>query len=299
VAERVKALKSAFVSVVGRPSAGKSTLTNALCGHKLAIVSPVPQTTRNRIRGIVTTPVGQLVLLDTPGYHLSERRMNRRMRQVALDALAESDIVLYVVDTTRPPGEEESALAERVAAAGRPTVVALNKMDIGARGAEAARSFLSARMERAPVMPVSALTGEGAAALLEALFERAPVGDIHYDAEMYTDQDPAFRIAEILREKAIHATTQEVPHCLYVDVADLEQRQEPTPHLWVRAFLVVERESQKGILVGRGGERIREIVAAAARECSEVFPQPVRMDVRVRARPKWRTSENVLKGLVY
>ena len=132
-----------------------------------------------------------------------------------------------------------------------------------------------------------------------AVFQAAPAGDVHYDSEMYTDQTPEFRIAEILREKAIHAVTQEVPHAMYVEIADLEMRQEPYPHLWARAFLVVEREGQKGILVGHGGERIRAIVADATRECCEVFPYPVRLDVRVRTRPKWRSSENTLKGLVY
>lgn len=294
-------MKSGFVSVVGRPSAGKSSLVNALCGHKVSIVSPVPQTTRNKIRGIVTRASGQLVFLDTPGYHLSERRMNLKMQEVALGSFEEADAVLYVVDPTRgEPGEEERAIAARVALAGLPTIVALSKADLlrGAREAGVARGFLHETLPDVPLMPVSSVTGDGLEPLLEALYHLAPEGEPFYDSEYYTDQQPEFRVAEILREKAIAVTSQEVPHCLYVEIADLEMRQEPYEHLWVRAFLVVERESQKGILVGKGGERIRDIRVAAESECSAIFPYAVKMDVRVKARPKWRTKEELLGRLV-
>lgn len=295
-------MKSGFVSVVGRPSAGKSSLVNAVCGHKVSIVSPVPQTTRNKIRGIVTRASGQLVFLDTPGYHISERRMNRRMQEVALGALEEADAVLYVVDPTREAGEEERAIAACVASTGLPTFVALSKADLmrGSReaGGEATRAFLREALPDAPLFAVSSVSGDGLEPLLEALFQSAPEGQPFYDADYYTDQQPEFRVAEILREKAIAVTSQEVPHCLYVEIADLEMRQEPYEHLWVRAFLVVERDSQKGILVGKGGERIRDIRTAAEAECSAVFPYAVKMDVRVKARPKWRTSEDLLGRLV-
>lgn len=291
-------MKSAFISVVGRPSSGKSTLTNLLAGHKLSIVSPVPQTTRNRIRGIVTTARGQLVLLDTPGYHLSERRMNLKMRDVAIQALEESDLVLYVLDTTRDPGEEEAAIADKVAQCSVPVVAALNKID-ACKDLGPSRAFVATRLPGATVVEISALQGDGRETLLDTLYNLAPEGDLHYDDEMYTDQSPEFRISEILREKAINAASAEVPHCLYVEIADLEMREEPYRHLWVRGFLVVEREGQKGILVGRGGDKIRAILADATRECLEVFPYPVKLDVRVRVRPKWRNSEDTLKGLVY
>ena len=296
-------MKSGFVSVVGRPSAGKSTLVNALCGHKVSIVSPVPQTTRNRIRGIVTLPEGQLVFLDTPGYHLSERKMNLRMQGLAVKSLEETDLVLYVVDPTREPGAEESAIAGLVAAAERPVVVAVNKADLIDRSEDSrlrqVRLFISDALPRAQIHEVSARSGAGLDGLLNKLVELAPVGEPFYDAEYYTDQTPEFRVAEILREHAINATRQEVPHSLYVEIADLEMREEPYTHLWARAFLVVERDSQKGILVGKGGERIRAIVEAAADECSRIFPYPVKLDVRVKTRPKWRSSESVLEGLLY
>ena len=294
--------RSGFVAVLGRPSAGKSTLVNALCGHKVSIVSPVPQTTRNRIRGIVTREAGQLVFLDTPGYHLSERRMNRKMQGVAIGALEDADLLLYVVDASRAPGEEERAIAARIAEAALPRIVALNKTDLlrGERGVEEApaRGFLREVLPDTPVHAVSALQGHGVEELLTALFSGIPMGEPFYDAEFYTDQSPEFRIAEILREQAFAVTSQEIPHCLYVEIADLEMRDPPAEHLWARAFLVVERESQKGILVGKGGERIKGIRAAAERECNAIFPYPVKIDLRVKARPKWRSNEGLLDRLI-
>lgn len=292
--------KSGFVAVLGRPSAGKSTLVNSLCGAKVSIVSPFPQTTRNRIRGIVTREAGQLVFLDTPGYHLSERRINRKMQLVALETLEEADLVLYVVDSTRAPGEEEAAIAERIAASGIRTFVALNKSDLKRSDPSAAeaRQLVLRSLEAPAIYEVSALTGAGTEELLAALFAAAPAGEPFYDADYYTDQPPEFRIAEIIREKAIAATSQEIPHCLYVEIADLEMRSEPWEHLWARVFLVVERESQKGILVGKGGSRIKGIRVAAEEECSRIFPYPVRLDIRVKARPKWRTDDELLGKLV-
>lgn len=293
-------MKAGFVAVVGRPSAGKSSLVNALCGHKVSIVSPVPQTTRNRIRGIVTRPSGQLVFLDTPGYHLSERRMNLKLREVALGTLEEADVVLYVVDPTREPGEEERAVAARVREAGLPSLVALSKADLAGgpawAGGEAALEFLRHELEGPAVHPVSSTSGEGLEPLVQALLAMVPEGEPFYDADYYTDQPPEFRIAEILREKAIAATTAEVPHCLYVEIADIEMRGDAG--LWVRAFLVVERESQKGILVGRGGTRITGIRRAAEADCAGIFPWPVRIDVTVKTRPKWRASEELLGRLI-
>jgi GTP-binding protein Era len=292
--------KSGFVAVLGRPSAGKSTLVNTFCGGKVSIVSPIPQTTRNRIRGIVTRGSGQLVFLDTPGYHLSERRMNRKMQSVALETLEEADLVLYVVDSTRKPGEEEGAIAARIAASGIRTFVALNKIDCTRKDTPLPelRELILRTLPSAALLEVSALTGAGTEELLAALFAAAPVGEPFYDADYYTDQSPEFRVAEIVREKAIAATAQEIPHCLYVEIADLEMRSEPWEHLWARVFLVVERESQKGILVGRGGTRVKAIRVAAEQECSQIFPYPVRLDVRVKARPKWRTDESLLRRLV-
>jgi GTP-binding protein Era len=297
--------KSAFVAVVGRPSVGKSTLVNLLCGQKVAIVSAVPQTTRNAIRGIVNRVQGQLVFVDTPGRHASERKLNKKLMEVADRAVEESDLVLYVLDAARPPGAEEEALAEGLAAlAGKSLTVAVNKMD--AKGADygAALAFLKLRLPELPetrIFAISALKAEGAEPLLQGLFDLAGEGDILYPEEYYTDQDLGFRIAEIIREKAINRLRQELPHSLYVEVADTELRDvdnSPEKRLWVRAFIITERESQKGMVVGKGGEMIKAIRQAAQKDLNRILDWKVELDLRVKTSKDWRHNDKVLRKLI-
>ena len=290
-------MKAAVVAVVGRPSAGKSTLVNTLCGGKVSIVSPVPQTTRNRIRGILTREVGQIVFIDTPGVHRSARKINLAMSRLVSSALAEVDAVLYVVDGTREPGEEERLVQESLRACGRPVVLCLNKLDLRGAAWGAIAEAASAAFPGAVIHEVSAQRGEGMDSLREALFALAPEGELLYPADYYTDQTPDFRIAEIVREKAMLQTREEVPHALYVRIEDVEVRDNGAT-LWARGFICVERESQKGIVVGREGERIRSIVRDAERELSELFPQTVRLDIRVKVDRDWRKRDPLLKRLI-
>ena len=291
------------MAVVGRPSAGKSTLVNALCGEKVAIVSPVPQTTRNAIRGIVNRAEGQLVFVDTPGQHLSERKLNRKLAGVAGRVQAEADLVLYVLDAARLPGAEEEAVAARLRGGESRTVAAINKIDkIDGNTADrdAAEKFLREKLpglEQNRCFPVSALRNEGTEPLLECLFALAGTGDPFYPEEYYTDQDPAFRIAEIIREKAINHLRQELPHSLYVEVADTEIR-ENGAKLWVRAFIVTERESQKGMIVGKGGRMIKVIREEALADLKRIFDWKIELDLRVKASRDWRRSDAVLRRLI-
>ncbi|MDR0451652.1 MAG: GTPase Era [Treponema sp.] len=292
--------KAAFVAVVGRPSAGKSTLVNALCGEKVAIVSPVPQTTRNAIRGIVNRKEGQLVFVDTPGQHLSERKFNRKLADVAGRAQAEADLVLYVLDSTRPPGAEEEAVAARLRGDEGRILAAINKTDSRAARREAVEEFLRAQLPglgQDRCFPVSALRNEGTEALLERLFSLVGPGDPFYPEEYYTDQDPAFRVAEIIREKAINRLRQELPHSLYVDVADAELRGNGTK-LWVRAFIVTERESQKGMIVGKGGRMIKAIREEALADLKRIFDWKIELDLRVKVSPGWRHDDAALRKLL-
>lgn len=293
--EAGSSLKAATVGLIGRPSSGKSTLLNRLCAGKVAIVSPVPQTTRNRIRGICNGAAGQLVFIDTPGFHLSERKINLHLRELCLRTLKEVDVILYLVDVTRAFGEEERALLAALRGEERRLVVALNKIDASPSVKEAAVRELAAAFREPRLFPISALTGEGVEALLAALWQLSPEGERLYPDDRYTDQDPEFRIAEIVREKAIRDMREEVPHALYVEIADLEQRGE---RLWARGFICVERDSQKGILVGKGGERIKGIVRDAEAELAELFPCDVKLDIRVKVRPKWRRDEALLNRLI-
>ncbi|HRY71961.1 MAG TPA: GTPase Era [Spirochaetia bacterium] len=289
--------KSAFVAIAGRPSAGKSTLVNALCGGKVSIVSPVPQTTRNAVRGIVNKPEGQLVLLDTPGFHLSDKRLNKMLKNVAVDAFADADIVLYLLDASREIGAEEEALAEQLKNASSRLVVAINKLD--AREAEPARSraFVEARFPAAPVFEISALTGAGLDLLLAGLYGRAPEGPAWYPEEYYTDQEPVFRIAEIIREKIMLHTREELPHAVYVHYEDSRKGEDGS--LEAEYDLVVERDSQKGILIGKGGSMIRTIREEAEAELEGIFDYKVNLRLQVRVDPDWRRDEKRLKDLIF
>lgn len=286
------------MAVVGRPSAGKSTLVNRLCGEKVAIVSPVPQTTRNAIRGILTRNEGQLVFVDTPGRHQSERKFNKKLMELGERVIADADLILYVLDVSRKAGPEEEAIVRLLAPKASGLIVALNKTD--AADAGAAREFLKKEL---PLLPqdnsieVSALTGSGCDALLSLLFRMAPPGGALYPEDCYTDQDVQFRISEIIREKAVVRLRQELPHALYVEIADAEFREDRTK-LWVRAFLIVERESQKGMVVGKGGAMIRDIRLAALKELNSIFDWEVELDLRVKTSRDWRRNDRLLKKLI-
>lgn len=290
-------MKSAFVSIIGRPSAGKSTLLNTMCGRKVAIASASPQTTRNKIRGIVSRDDGQLVFIDTPGYHSSNRKFNKHMSDLVVGSLDEVDLILYVVDVTRPPGEEEARLAALAARDPNPVVVALNKSDAGREYRTEHEHALRAELPDSPVLVVSALAGEGIRELVNALMEAAPEGELMYPTDFYTDQDPEFRASEIIREHAISQLRQELPHALYVTIADME-RSEDEERLWIRAFVAVERESQKGIVVGKKGSMIKSIRLKAQRELNDIFPYEVDLDLRVKVQRDWRKRDAVLRRLI-
>jgi len=294
---RFTQVKAAFVGLVGRPSSGKSTLINRICGQKVSIISPVPQTTRNRVRGIYSCERGQLVFVDTPGFHLSEKKINLHLKELAVRTLSEVEIVLYLIDVSRPPGDEERALIELLRNLEEKVIVGLNKIDVGEGHVELTQSELKQTLTQVPIRLISALTGQGVDELLDVIWQRAPEGERMYPDDYYTDQSPEFRIAEIIREKAILQTRQEVPHSLFVDISDMEMKDGDT-YLWVRGFIYVERETQKGIVVGKGGEKIRNIVRSAEQECNQLFPYTVKLDIRVKTRPRWRKDEGLLKKLI-
>jgi GTPase len=290
-------MKSAIIAIVGRPSSGKSTLINALCGGKVSIVSPVPQTTRNRVRGILTTEEGQIVFIDTPGFHLSEKKFNKYMTDLVSSTIAETDLALYVVDGTRAVGDEERALLQALRSYSRPIVACMNKADADSPTWAEVKRVVEAELPQVPLLEISALKGSGLDALRERLFALCPEGDQMYPPDYYTDQTPEFRVAEIVREKAMLQTREEVPHALYVRIEDLEMRDEGAT-MWARGFICVERESQKGIVVGRGGDRIRAIVQEAERELCEIFPWAVKLDMRVKVDHQWRKRDPLLKKMI-
>jgi GTP-binding protein Era len=292
-------LKAGFCAVVGRPSSGKSTLLNSVCGQKVSIVSQVPQTTRNQIRGIFNQPEsGQIVFLDTPGFHLSERKFNLEMMGNVARSLDGADVVLYLVDASRDGGAEELGLQQKLSSVRVPLVCALNKIDLGkSKTAALETQIRTALPSLNSLHTVSALTRDGLDDLLAAVFACLPEGEPFYPPDFYTDQEPHFRIAEIVREAAIQRVGDELPHALYVEVADLETRENGT-RLWIRAFLTVERESQVGIVVGQGGTKIKEIRVASQKELGKIFSQRIELDLRVKVNAKWRTKDQLIQGLL-
>ncbi len=289
--------KSAFVAIAGRPSAGKSTLVNALCGEKVSIVSPVPQTTRNAVRGIVNGERGQLVFLDTPGYHLSDKKLNLRLRGVSDEAFADADLVLYLVDATRRPGPEEEAIAAALAPCSSKLVAAVNKIDSPEADLDAALLFLAGKFPGAPAFEISALEGSGLPELLAALYDRAPEGPAWYPSEYYTDQEPVVRIAAIIREKVFLHTRDELPHAVYVSYEDSSRGGDGS--LLASYDLVVERESQKGILIGKGGSMIKRIREEAESDLAEIFDYSVKLKLSVRVDPDWKKNDKTLEKLIF
>ena len=287
-----------FAALVGRPSVGKSTLLNKMCGEKVAIVSKAPQTTRNAIRGIVNREQGQLIFIDTPGRHASQKKLNKKLMEVSSRALETSDIVLYVLDATRAAGPEEEEVASLILPLAEKTVIAVNKMDIPGADFDRAKEFISLKLGESAqkqCIAVSAGTGSGIDELLSALFAITPEGDLLYDDEYYTDQETGFRIAEIIREQAINRLFQELPHSLYVDIADMEFKE---AELWVRAFIIVERESQKGMVVGKGGEMIKAIRLGALKNLKRIFDWKIYLDLRVKTAKDWRHNDRTLNRII-
>lgn len=291
--------KCGTVAIVGRPSSGKSTLLNTICEMKVAITSRTPQTTRNAIRGIYTDKRGQLIFTDTPGFHLSDKMLNKRLQQTAIRALSESDMILYLLDAKREAGPEEEQLAALVKQTNSPVVLVVNKADIASEEEKAASAaFLSQYFPTTTPLFASAQKDEGVDEILIELFKFAPYGDLLYPEDAYTDQDVEFRIAEILREKAMNLVSEEIPHAIFSEVADLEY-DEATNTVWIRAFITVERETQKAIVVGKGGTGIAKIRAQAEPEIRQIFSgRKLRLDLRVKAQDKWRTNPIILDKIL-
>ncbi len=292
--------RTAMVAIVGRPSAGKSTFLNTACGEKVSIVSPVPQTTRNAIRGIVNGERGQLVFIDTPGYHESEKKLNLRLKAIAHERLSEADCVLYLLDATRDPGSEEALVAALVAPLAARTVIGINKIDSADAKPGMIRLFLEKALPAVPserIFEISARKDTNIDPLLIGLFAIAPEGPALYPEEFYTDQDVDFRISEVIREKAMLNTREEIPHSLYVEIADMEMKKNGK-ELWVRAFLITERESQKSMVIGKGASMIKKIRLEAVKDLNKIFSYRIQLDLQVKVNTNWRQKDPLLGRLL-
>jgi GTP-binding protein Era len=289
--------KAGKIALVGRPNAGKSTLLNRLLAEKVAIVSDKPQTTRQRIVGVLSGPEGQIVFHDTPGIHRPLHRLNRQMVRQATEAMAEADAICLIVDAAEPHGNGDQFLLEMVRQARPRKIAVLNKID------QVAKAKLLPRMARYAegavfdaIVPVSALDGDGCERLLAEIWRLLPEGDPFYDAELLTPHSERFLVAERIREKVLEATRDELPFTTAVLVERWEDNG-PERALRIAAAILVERDSHKGILVGRRGETIQKIGTAARLDLEEFLGRKVFLDLHVRHEPGWRENPHLLAEL--
>ena len=295
--------RSGFVAVAGRPNVGKSTLVNALVGAKVAVISDKPQTTRRAIRGVASGELDgepwQLVLVDLPGVQRPRDALTERMQSRVEKELADCDAVLFVLNGAERIGPGDRFIATALSSSSAPVIAAVNKVDALDRGRTAAALESAAKLEETGVelreiFPVSALTGAGIQPLARALVELLPEGPLYYPDEVRTDQPREIALAELIREQALARTREEVPHFLEVKVEEVEERQDLID---VRAVIWVEKESQKGILIGKGGSMIRAIGSAARQELERYLGRQVFLDLTVKVRSAWRDQESLLDRL--
>jgi GTPase len=291
-------MKAGFVSFIGRPNAGKSTLLNRLVGTKLAIVSDKPQTTRTRILGVRNYPDAQVVFLDTPGIHRPLHRMNVRMVDAAVDTIREVDVLCLVVDVTEPPGKGDRFVLDLIKDARSPVFLLLNKIDLikKARLLPLMQQY-SEMGNFAEIVPVSAATGDNLDRLERVLLDRLPEGEALYPADYLTDQPERFFAAEIVREKLLQFTHAEIPFSSAVVVDRFEEPERPGGLMKLHCTIVVDRESQKPIVVGRGGEMIKRIGTAAREDLERFFDTKVFLDLHVRVKTEWREDEHLLNDI--
>ncbi len=296
----MSAKKAGFVSFIGRPNAGKSTLLNRVVGSKLAIVSDKPQTTRTRILGVKNYPDAQVVFLDTPGIHRPLHRMNVRMVDAAVDTIGEVDVLGLVVDAAEPSGKGDQFVMDLVKRARTPVFLILNKIDLLKKPKLLPIIERYGREERfAEIVPVSAATGDNVDRLERAIIDRLPQGEPLYPEEYLTDQPERVLAAEIIREKVLQFTHAEIPFSSAVMIDRFEEPApgEGRPLLRLYATIVVDRESQKPIMVGRGGDMIKRIGTAAREELERFFSVKVFLDLHVRVKSEWREDDAMLARL--
>jgi len=292
-------VKTGFVSLIGRPNAGKSTLLNRLVGTKLAIVSDKPQTTRNRILGVRNYPDAQVVYLDTPGIHRPLHRMNVRMVDAAVDTIREVDVLALVVDVMEPPGKGDRFVLDLVKSADAPVFLILNKIDLRKKSRLLPLIQQYSEMGSfAEIVPLSAATGDNVDRLERAIVDRLPEGEPRYPADYLTDQPERFFAAEIVREKLLQFTHAEIPFSSAVAVDRFEEPEGEKGILKLYCTIVVDRQSQKPIVIGHGGEMIKRIGTAAREDLERFFGTRVFLDLHVRVKAEWREDDAVLDDLL-
>lgn len=291
-----KQFKSGFVAVIGRPNVGKSTLINSLIGQKIAIMSDKPQTTRNRIMCILTTDNEQVIFLDTPGIHKPLHKLGEYMVKAAEGTLKEIDAILFVVDATEDLGGGERYIMERLQATKKPVVLIVNKVDlIDKKSVLPIIERYTKEYTFAGVVPISAKEKINLDSLLTELNRYLPIGPQYYPADTVTDQPERLIAAEMIREKVLHLTRDEIPHAIAVDIEEMKTR--ANDKVYIRATIYVERESQKGIVIGKRGALLKEIGALARKDIETMLGSKTYLDLWVKVKKDWRDRNNILREL--
>ncbi|HET6466641.1 MAG TPA: GTPase Era [Nitrospiria bacterium] len=301
------AFHSGFVSIIGRPNVGKSTLLNQILREKIAIISDKPQTTRNRILGVANLPQAQIVLLDTPGIHKPKYRLNYQMVKIALGTLEEVDLIFFIVEGTDADsfgrrasliGSGDQYILERLKELETPVFLVLNKMDLikKEKTIPLVEEYVR-RFKFAEVVPISALTGDNVDRLMEITVGYLPEGEPLFPADVVTDQPMRFIATETIREKILHHTREEIPYSVAVVIEEFKEAPKKPVH--IRAVILVERESQKGILIGKKGEMLKTVGSEARIELEALLGTKVFLELWVKVQKDWRQDENVLKELGY
>ncbi len=289
--------KAGFVTLIGRPNVGKSTLMNRLIGQKIAITSNKPQTTRNRIQTVLTRPEGQIVFLDTPGIHKAKNKLGDYMVHTAERTLEEVDVILWLVEPTDYIGAGERHIIEQLKKVKTPVILVINKTDTVKK--EAVFSFIDVyrrELEFGEIVPVSALKGTNTEELVQCIFKYLPCGPAFYEEDTITDQPMRQIVAELIREKALRLLQDEIPHGVAVTV---ESMKEKGKICHVEATIVCERESHKGIIIGKGGGMLKKIGSLARQEIEELLEMQVNLQLWVKVKKDWRDSDYLLKNFGY
>jgi len=293
-----KGFKSGFVAIVGRPNVGKSTLMNQVIGQKIAIMSDKPQTTRNKIHGVYTTEDMQIVFLDTPGIHKPFSKLGDYMVKAAMSALEEVDVVLFLADVTEELGGGDRFIIERLKQIRTPVILVLNKIDrISADALLPIIDKYRSLYDFAEVVPVSAMQGTNVSTLIQQIGKYLEEGPMYYPADQVTDHPEQFVCAELIREKILMLTREEVPHSVAVEIERMGKKENGVVH--IGAVIYVERDSQKGIIIGKNGAMLKEIGQLARQDMERLLGSKIFLELWVKVKKDWRNREAVLKSLGY
>ncbi len=298
-----KTFKSGFVGIVGRPNVGKSTLMNHLIGQKIAITSAKPQTTRDQIRTVYTCEEGQIVFLDTPGIHKAANKLGEYMDDVAYETLTQVDVILWLVEPSNFSGAGEKAIASKLKLAKKPVILVMNKIDTVEK--KNVPQYMDMYRKLYPfdeIIPVSALRSVNTDSVLEAIFAHLPEGPMYYDEETVTDQTMRTIASEIIREKALRCLKEEVPHGIAVEILSMKEREQKSTSsmIWdIEAAIITEKDSHKGIIIGKGGSMLKKIGTQARLGIEEMMDAHVNLKLFVKVRKDWRDNAGILRSLGY